>query len=29
VTCVVRLAAQTALLGPATPLRILLECWRN
>jgi len=29
VSSVVRLAAQTALLGPATPLRILLECWRN
>jgi hypothetical protein len=26
---VARLAAQCALLGPARPLRILLECWRN
>lgn len=26
---VVRLAAQSALLGPARPLRILFECWRN
>ncbi len=26
---VARLAAQSALLGPARPLRILFECWRN
>ena len=24
-----RLAAQSALLGPARPFRILFECWRN
>lgn len=26
---VARLAAQCALVSPARPLRILLECWRN
>ena len=26
---VARLAAQSALLGPARPFRILFECWRN